>query len=185
MKRESKSSQVFSLCLVWPPTCGGLSLVRTCEAGARASTSTSASTRIRKRKFSLFLVLGLLLASRFHACEQGVLRLLLRLRLLHTCEPDFMVACASLRLIWTSQISSQVSFNLRRLASCVNTKNKSMRVFGIKIKHGSLAWSRCCFESKQHSRRNGKKKEMVKFGNTEVNSGSKNVSLRQLFNGLS
>ena len=51
------------------------SLVHTCEASARAST------RIRKRKFFLFLVLAL--ASRFHACEPGVLRL----RLLHACEP--------------------------------------------------------------------------------------------------
>ena len=30
-----------------------------------------------------------------------------------------------------------------------------------------------------------KKKEMVKLGNTQVNRGSKNVSLRHLFNGLS
>ena len=30
-----------------------------------------------------------------------------------------------------------------------------------------------------------KKKEMVKLGNTQVNRGSKNVSLRRLFNGLS
>ena len=39
------------------------------------------SKRKSKRKFFLFL--GLALASRFHACEPGVLRLLL------TCEPGF------------------------------------------------------------------------------------------------
>ena len=32
-----------------------------------------------------------MLASRFHACDPGVLRLLLRLRLLHTCEPGLKV----------------------------------------------------------------------------------------------
>ena len=34
-------------------------------------------------------------------------------------------------------------------------------------------------------RPNGNRKEMVKLGNTQVNRGSKNVSLRHLFNGLS
>ena len=40
---------------------------------------------------------------------------------------------------------------------------------------------------KQYSQRNGEGGGggMVKLGNTEVNRGSKNVSLRHLFNGLS
>ena len=88
------------------------------------------------------------------------------------------LACDHFELL---QTSSQVSFNLRRLASCLNnTKHKSMKVFGIKIKHG---WSQCCFESKQHRLtakaakpnrlRPNRKKEMVKLRNTQVNRGSK------------
>ena len=47
----------------------------------------------------------------------------------------FVHACASFELV---QISSQVSFNLRKCASCLNTKHKSIKVFGIQIKHGGL-----------------------------------------------
>ena len=105
-----------------------------------------------------------------------------------------VVARASLRQICAcsnNQISSQVSFNLRRLASCLNTKQKSMKIVGVKIKHGGLGWSRCYFESKQHSKRkqqsqtrprpNGRKK-MIKLGHTQVNRGRKNVSFEKPYN---
>ena len=66
---------------------------RACEA--------SASARIRKRKFFLFLVL----ASRFHACEPEVLRL----RLLHTCEPGLTPVRPG--LTWNSVVKGNVRAN--------------------------------------------------------------------------
>ena len=72
-----------------------------CEALASLAR---ASARTRKRKISLFLVLALVLASRFHACEPGVLRLLLRL--LHTCEPG-LIAHAHLLVIQGNRRTGQ------------------------------------------------------------------------------
>ena len=102
----------------------------------------------------------------------------------HTSHRKFLAwACLYLVLsptcngLWwlATNLSLFKSFNLRRLASCLNTKHKSMNVFGIKIKHGGLGWSRCCFESKQHSQRKqqsqtgqGQMKKKGKWSNSEI-----------------
>ena len=66
-----------------------------------------------------------------------------------------------------------------------------MKVFGIKIKHGAsdvvdVVLNQSNKAAKPNRPRpNGKKKGMVKLGNIQVIRGSKNMSLRYPFNGLS
>ena len=52
---------------------------------------------------------------------------------------NFHSTCEDIRVVWTKNTSWW---------------KVSRYDFSIKTKHGGLGWSKCCFESKQHSQRN-------------------------------
>ena len=116
-----------------------LSLVQTCEASTSAKTSHvnrgEANARTRKRTFFLFLVLALVLASRFHACEPGVLRLL------HTCEPSWMCYC--LKCSIKSYLNIPIfSFKSTQKFSGQNLQLRKKRVLPSQRPRGQYAFSR-------------------------------------------